>query len=105
MNISAEIVGVITAVIAALGGAKIVPMVIDGIRAHRNNRAKEERQENRTLLGRAKYAEARADREAEFRRRIEEWGGRLAYMLAQLGVPEHKIPPKPERQPVKENAS
>jgi len=104
MTVSAEIVGVITAVIAALGGAKIIPMIVDGIKAHRSNRAKEERQENRTLLGRAKFAEARADREAEFRRRIEEWGGRLAYMLAQLGVPEHKIPAKPERDPVRENA-
>jgi hypothetical protein len=96
-------VEVVTAIIVALGGASIIPKVVDGIKAHRDNRAKDERQENRTLLGRAKYAEARADHEADYRRRVEEWGGRLAYMLAQLGVPADKIPSKPERTPTKES--
>jgi len=94
----------VTAIIAALGGAAIIPKIIDGIKAMRNNRAKEERDENRTLLGRAKYAEQRADREANYRRRIEVWAGRLEYMLAQLGVPADKIPPKPEWVRSKENA-
>lgn len=94
----------VTAIIAALGGAAIIPKVVDGIKAMRSNKAKEEREENRTLLGRAKYAEARADREADFRRRIEVWAGRLEYMLAQLGVPAEKIPSKPEWSRSKENA-
>src|SRR5690348_3367222 len=99
---ASEMVGAITAIIAACGGGYAIPKIIDGIRAHYNNRAKQEQQENRSLLGRAKYAEQRADREAEFRRRVEEWGGRLAYMLAQLGVPADKIPSKPERDRTKE---
>jgi len=100
---TADAVTLVTAVIAALGGATIIPKIVDGIRAHLNNRAKDEKTENRTLLGRAKYAEARADREADYRRRIEEWGGRLAYMLAQLGIPADRIPTKPERRE-RENA-
>ena len=101
---TAEAVAMVaTAVIAALGGASIIPKVVDGIRAHVDKRAKDEKAENRSLLGRTINAEARADREAEFRRRIEVWAGRLEYMLAQLGVPADKIPSKPER-PVKEPA-
>lgn len=99
-----EVVTAITAIIAACGGGYAIPKIIDGVRSHFDNRAKQEQQENRSLLGRAKYAEQRADREADFRRRVEEWGGRLAYMLAQLGVPEHKIPSKPERNRTRENA-
>ena len=98
-------VGAVTAIIAALGGGYTIPKIIDGVRAHLNNRARDEKQENRTLLGRAKHAEARADREAEFRRRVEEWGGRLAYMLAQLGVPADKIPAKPDRDRERQNAA
>jgi hypothetical protein len=98
-------VEVVTAIIVALGGASIIPKVIDGVRAHMDKRAKEEQTENRTLLGRAKYAEQRADLEADFRRAIETWGGELEYMLTQLGVPRDKIPHRPQRpQPAKENA-
>jgi hypothetical protein len=96
----------VTGIIVALGGAKLVPMIINGIKAQRSNHAKEERQENRTLLGRAKYAEQRADLEAEFRRQIETWGGELEYMLTQLGVPRDRIPRRPARpQPAKETTS
>ena len=102
---STGITELVTGIIVALGGVKIIPMIFKGIKAHRNNRAREERQENRTLLGRAKYAEARAEREADYRRRIETWAGRLEYMLAKLGVPADRIPPKPEQNRVKETAS
>ena len=99
-------VEVVTAIIVALGGASIIPKLIDGVRAHINNRAKQEQQENRTLLGRAKYAEQRADLEADYRRAIETWGGELEYMLTQLGVPRDKIPHRPARpQPAKEAAA
>lgn len=105
MNFTVGIAEIATGIIIALGGAKVIPMVFDGIKAHRNNRAREEKQENRTLLGRAKYAEQRADLEADFRRAIETWGGELEYMLTQLGVPRNKIPRRPVRpQPVRENA-
>jgi len=102
---STGITELVTGIIVALGGVKIIPMIFKGIKAHRNNRAREERQENRTLLGRAKYAEARAEHEADYRRRIEEWGGGLVYMLRLLGVPTDKIPAKPEPHRIKENAS
>ena len=99
-------VEVVTAIIVALGGASIIPKLIDDVRAHINNRAKQEQQENRTLLGRAKYAEQRADLEADYRRAIETWGGELEYMLTQLGVPRDKIPHRPARpQPAKEAAA
>jgi hypothetical protein len=102
---STGITELVTGIIVALGGVKIIPMIFKGIKAHRNNRAREERAENRTLLGRAKYAEARAEREADYRRRIETWAGRLEYMLAKLGVPQDKIPTKPEPGRIKETAS
>jgi hypothetical protein len=94
----------LTAVIAALGGASLIPRLVDGIKAMRDNRAREEKDENRSLMGRAANAERRADREAEYRRRVEVWAGRLEYMLAQLGVPADKIPAKPEWARSKENA-
>ena len=80
-----------TAIVLALGGASIVPKVIDAIKALHSGRALREKAENRSAF-------RQLDREADFRRRVEEWGGRLVYMLIQLGVPEDKIPPKPERK-------
>jgi len=94
---SAEI---ITAIIIALGGASLIPKAIEAIGALRSGRAKEEKEENQSLLSRTLNAERRFDNESEFRRRIEEWAGGLVYMLTQIGVPLDKIPPKPER-PVK----
>ena len=106
MNPDIGIAELVTGIIVALGGPKLISMIINGIKAHRSNQAKEERQENRTLLGRAKYAEQRADREADYRRAIETWGGELEYMLTQLGVPRDKIPHRPARpQPAKEAAA
>jgi len=93
----------LTAIIAALGGASIIPKIVDGIKSMRDNRAREEKNENRSLMGRAANAERRADREAEYRRRVEVWAGRLEYMLAQLGVPADKIPAKPAWERSKEN--
>ena len=84
-------VEVVTAIIAALGGAAIIPKIVDGIKAMRDHRARDEKDENRTLLGRAATAERRADREAEYRRRIEVWAG-------------DKIPSKPVWARSKENA-
>jgi len=91
-----------TAVIVALGGASIIPKIIDGVRAWKSGRAREEKHENRTALGRLVEAEERADSEASFRRRVEEWASGLVYMLKQIGVPDAQIPPKPTR--IKENA-
>jgi hypothetical protein len=97
-----NIAEIVTATILALGGAKLIPMAIDGIKSMRNGRAREEKQNNRTALGRLVAAEERADNEMNFRRRVEEWASELVYMLKQLGVPDHKIPAKPQR--IKENA-
>jgi len=91
-----------TAVIVALGGASIIPKIIDGVRAWKSGRAREEKHENRSALGRLVEAEERADDEMNFRRRVEEWASGLVYMLKQIGVPETQIPPKPQR--IKENA-
>ena len=88
---------IVTAAVLALGGASIIPKVIDGIKAWQTGRAREEKRENRTALGRLATAEEERDDEANFRRRIEEWAGGLVYMLKQIGVPTDKIPPKPER--------
>ena len=88
----------VTAIIAALGGAAIIPKLIDGWKALASGRAKEEKDQNRSLLTRVVNAEKRFDLEADFRRHVEEWGGRLVYMLVQMGVPEDKIPTKPTRK-------
>lgn len=86
------------AILGTGGLAAIIPKVIDGIRAYQTGRAEQEKQENRSALSRLANAEERADNEASFRRRIEEWAGGLVYMLKQIGVPESGIPPKPERK-------
>lgn len=89
-----------TAIIVALGGASIIPKLIEGFRAWQSGRAKEEKAENRSALGRLVAAELRADDEAEFRRRVEEWAGGLVYLLKQMGFPEDRIPVKPVREKV-----
>ena len=89
---------VATAVVLALGGATIIPKLVDGIRAWKTGRAKEEKLENRTALGRLADAERRRDDEANFRRRLEEYASSLRRMLLELGVPENKIPEWPTRQ-------
>jgi hypothetical protein len=86
------------AVLGAGGLAAIIPKVIDGIRAWQSGRADQEKNENRSALGRMWKAEKERDEEATFRRAVEEWAGRLHYLLIQMGVPEDKLPARPERK-------
>jgi hypothetical protein len=86
------------AVLGAGGLAAIVPKVIDGIRAWQSGRAVAEKTRNRSALARMVDAEKERDDEASFRRQVEEWAGRLVYMLVQMGVPEDKLPARPERK-------
>lgn len=94
----------VTAVIVALGGATLIPKLLDWLKATQSGRAQAEKRKNRSILDRvdeaeerAKEADDRADDEANFRRLIEEWAGGLVYLLKQIGVPENQIPRKPER--------
>lgn len=91
-------VGTITALISALGIASLIPKIIDVYTANKSGKAAEEKRQNRSALGRLAIAEERADDEASFRRTVEEWAGKLVYMLRQMGVPDDKIPLKPERK-------
>ena len=88
----------VTAIIAALGGAAIIPKLIDGWKALASGRAKEEKDQNRSLLTRVVNAEKRFDMEAEFRRAWEEHCARLKRLLIQVGFPEDKLPPEPTRK-------
>jgi hypothetical protein len=88
----------ITAILGVGGLAAIVPKVIDGVRAWRSGRAREEKQQNRSALGRLVAAEQQRDDEAEFRRAVENFAGMLHRMLIQLGVPEDKLPAWPTRK-------
>jgi hypothetical protein len=90
----------LTALVIAVGSAPVILKVIDWVKATRSGRAIREKAENRSALARLVDAEYERDDEANFRRRIEEWAGGLVYMLRQIGVPDDKIPPKPQRRKV-----
>lgn len=88
----------VTAIIAALGGPVLIVKIIDVVKAHRNGKAAREKAENRSALGRLADAEEERDREADFRRRVEEWAGGIIYAVVQWGYPADRIPPKPARR-------
>jgi hypothetical protein len=95
-----NILEIVTAVIIALGGARIIPKAVEGYRAWKSGKAREEKEQNRSALGRLVDAEHRADDEATFRRRLEEYASQLRRMLIDLGVPEERLPAWPQRRKV-----
>lgn len=93
----------VTALIVALGGATLIPKLIDWAKAMQSGKAAREKAENRSALGRLAAAEDERDDEAAHRRRLEEYASTLRRMLIELGVPDGKIPNWPTRD--KANAS
>jgi hypothetical protein len=89
---------VITALLGVGGLSVILPKLIDGLRAWRSGRAAAEKVNNRSLLSRLTDAEARAEAEAGFRRKLEEYAGALRLLLVQAGIPAEKLPPWPVRE-------
>lgn len=87
-----------TAVLGVGGLAAIVPKVIDGVSAWRTGRAADEKTKNQSLLQRTVAAEQRAENEAEYRRQVEEYAGRLRVFLVDLGVPADGLPAWPDRK-------
>lgn len=90
------------AVIAAAAGlltaaGAMVKQSVEGWRAVRSGKARDERVHNRTLLERVAAAEDEADREGAYRRVISEYASKLRRLLIDLGVPEDRIPPWPPR--------
>ena len=90
------------AIIAAAAGlltaaGAMVKQSVDGWRAVRSGRARDEQVRNRTLLERVNAAEDEADREGAYRRVISEYASALRRLLIDHGVPESLIPPWPPR--------
>jgi hypothetical protein len=88
---------VITALLGVGGLSVILPKIIDGLRAWKSGRAMAEKVNNRSLLSRLTDAEARAEAEAGFRRKLEEYAGTLRLLLVNAGFPAEKLPPWPVR--------
>jgi len=95
MNVTPEL---ITAILGVGGLGVALPKIIDGLRAWRSGRADEEKVNNQSLIKRLIEAEGRAEREAVFRRAIEEYAAALRVLLVQLGHPADKLPPWPVRK-------
>jgi hypothetical protein len=93
-----DITQLIVAVLGIGGIGAITPKIIDGLTAWRTGKAQREKANNRTALSRLVAETERADREAAFRRKLEEYASGLRRMLIQLGVPEDKLPPWPQRR-------
>ena len=87
----------ITAIIGVGGLGMIIPKIIDGLRAWKSGRAAAEKVNNRSLLARLTDAETRAEAEANFRRKLEEYAGALRLLLVNAGVPASALPPWPVR--------
>lgn len=98
MILSAEIITAITALIVAITGPAIVPKIIDAYKAGKSGKAARQKAENRSALGRLVEAELDLEDEREYRRAWEDFAGTLRWMLKQLGVPEDKLPPWPQRK-------
>jgi len=88
----------ITALVIALGSAPLLMEAIKGFKAWKSGRAREERANNRNALGRLVKAEERADNEASYRRKMQEYASSLRRILVELGYPEDKLPPWPVRE-------
>lgn len=88
----------ITAILGVGGLAAIVPKIIDGVSAWLSGRATVEKGRNQTLLQRVASADRRAENEADFRRKLEEYAGALRLLLVNAGVPADKLPPWPVRE-------
>jgi hypothetical protein len=88
----------ITAIIGVGGLAAIIPKLIDGLAAWRSGRANAEKAKNRSLLERLADAEKRSENEADFRRALEEYAGRLRLLLIEAGFDIRQLPPWPVRQ-------
>lgn len=91
-----------TAIIGVGGLSVIIPKLIDGIIAWRTGRAQTEKAQNQSILDRLAESELRSQREAEWRRSLEEYASILRLLLVQSGVPVHKIPSWPDRSNQKE---
>lgn len=87
----------ITAILGVGGLAAILPKVIEGFLAWRSGRIQTEKSRNRTLLERVADAEKRAENEADFRRKLEEYAGQLRILLIGAGWAMHRIPAWPVR--------
>lgn len=87
-----------TAIIGVGGLSVIVPKLIEGIIAWRTGRAQTEKAQNQSILDRLAESEQRSQREAEWRRALEEYAGVLRLLLVQAGVAVHKVPPWPDKR-------
>jgi hypothetical protein len=87
----------ITAILGVGGLAAIAPKVIDGFSAWLSGRAGIEKGRNQSLLARVASSERRAENEADFRRKLEEYAGALRLLLVNAGVSSDKLPPWPVR--------
>ena len=88
----------ITAILGVGGLAAIVPKIIEGVSAWASGRAKTEKGRNQTLLQRVASSDRRAESEADFRRKMEEYAGALRLLLVNAGIPADKLPPWPVRE-------
>ena len=86
-----------TAIIGVGGFSVIIPKLIDGLIAWRTGRAQTEKAQNQSILDRLAESEKRSELEAKWRRALEEYAGILRLMLVQAGVPQHKVPPWPNK--------
>jgi hypothetical protein len=87
-----------TAIIGVGGFSVIIPKLIDGIVAWRSGQAANEKVQNQSILDRLAESERRSQAEADLRRALEEYAGKLRLLLVQAGLAMHKIPPWPDRE-------
>jgi hypothetical protein len=94
-----------TAIIGVGGFSVIIPKLVEGLLAWRTGRAQTEKAQNQSILERLAESEQRSlreaersQREADWRRALEEYAGLLRLLLVQAGVAMHKVPPWPDRE-------
>ncbi|QGZ16914.1 hypothetical protein SEA_LITTLETOKYO_22 [Arthrobacter phage LittleTokyo] len=89
----------LTAILGAGGLSYIVPKAIDGLKAWKSGRAREEKEKNKGLVDRLAVAESRLDAEAVYRRQVEEHAAVLRRLLIEVyGLSQELLPPWPVRK-------
>ncbi len=85
----------VAALITALGGGAIIPLIGQAIRRHYTGRAGRERSRIDELVRARACAERDRDHQAKWRRILQEYASQLRSILIERGVPASDLPPVP----------
>ncbi len=85
----------VVAIITALGLREVIPRLVEGAVRHWTGRATRERSRVDELVQERDRAEDERDRQARWRRKLQEYASQIRSLLIERGVRPEEIPPWP----------